>query len=263
MAATDRPSVAELAALDAGLLDPGAAAALRRFALGDPRSAAVLEALAATRADLAALGDAGRDTGGTAAVAPEVARRWSAALAAEAAVTDRPAAPATRGAAPARPSGPSGERGARRRPDGRAAGRRRARLRPVRGHRPPRRLGVLALLATAAAVLLTGPVGPQQARVLDVTRAGLSSAVPVALGVDDLGPLADPRHRAGCIRVVGPTGAAPDDPVLGGRRVLLDGVPGVLMVLATGTLGEFRVLVVDPGCGPAGGTKLGETVVGA
>lgn len=49
------PDVPLLADLDAGLLDPARARAVRRAALADPRCAAVLDALAATRADLAAV----------------------------------------------------------------------------------------------------------------------------------------------------------------------------------------------------------------
>ena len=49
--------------------------------------------------------------------------------------------------------------------------------------------------------------------------------------------------------------------LLGGRRVILDGRPGVLLVLATGRRGELHVITVDPGCGPAGGTLLAQVTV--
>jgi len=49
--------------------------------------------------------------------------------------------------------------------------------------------------------------------------------------------------------------------LLGGRRVVLDGRPGVLLVLATGTRGQLHVVTVDPGCGPAGGTLLAQVTV--
>ncbi|MBC8093555.1 MAG: hypothetical protein H7Y15_16780, partial [Pseudonocardia sp.] len=45
--------------------------------------------------------------------------------------------------------------------------------------------------------------------------------------------------------------------VLGGRQVRLDGVPGVLLVLPTGVLGRFQVLVVDEACRP-----LAQDVIG-
>ena len=43
--------------------------------------------------------------------------------------------------------------------------------------------------------------------------------------------------------------------------VVLDGRPGVLLVLATGTRGQLHVVTVDPGCGPAGGTLLAQVTV--
>ncbi len=71
---TDRePDVELLADLDAGLLADDRADAARAAALADPRSAAVLDALAATRAELGALPPP--------PVPREVAARWSAALA--------------------------------------------------------------------------------------------------------------------------------------------------------------------------------------
>jgi hypothetical protein len=67
------PDVELLADLDAGLLDHDRADAVRTAARADPRSAAVLDALAATRAELGALAPP--------PVPPLVAARWSAALA--------------------------------------------------------------------------------------------------------------------------------------------------------------------------------------
>ncbi len=67
------PDVELLADLDAGLLDDDRADEVRAAALADPRFAAVLDALAATRADLAGLTPP--------PVPPPVAARWSAALA--------------------------------------------------------------------------------------------------------------------------------------------------------------------------------------
>ncbi len=77
--------VAALADLDADLPDPHRAARGRAAAATDPDAAAVLDALAVTRAELAAL------------PAPDVPRavaaRWTAALAAEAAPVDHHVAP--------------------------------------------------------------------------------------------------------------------------------------------------------------------------
>ena len=96
-----------------------------------------------------------------------------------------------------------------------------------------------------------------------VARMDLAAFGRATLGVDDLGPLDDPIRREGCLRAVAPTGVRPDDRVLGGRQVVLDGRPGVLLVLATGVLGRFRLVVVDPACGPDGGALMAEVVVGS
>ena len=72
----------------------------------------------------------------------------------------------------------------------------------------------------------------------------------------DVGDLADPAPARACLRAVAP--AAAGEGLLGGRRVVLDGRPGVLLVLATGTRGGLRIVTVDPGCGPQGGTLLAQ-----
>jgi hypothetical protein len=81
-----------------------------------------------------------------------------------------------------------------------------------------------------------------------------------AVGTLDVGDLADPDRRLACLAAVAP--AAAGEPLLGGRRVVLDGRPGVLLVLATGTRGGLRILTVDPACGPAGGTLIAQVAVG-
>jgi anti-sigma factor RsiW len=213
---TDDRKVERLAALDAGLLDPEEAAAVRAAAADDPRSAAVLQALAATRAELAGLP--------APTAPPQVRQRWAAALEAE---------------------------GARPRSPGRA---------PAVLRRVAAAAAVLAVAATGL-LLVSGPEAAPPP-VVALARVDLAGAGTAAVGVADLGPLADPARRAACLRAIGPTGARADDAVLGGRRVLLEGQPGVLVVLATGTLGRFRLVVVDPACGAAGGTLLAEVVVG-
>jgi hypothetical protein len=94
-----RPDVRLLAELDAGLLDEATAREVRAAAEADPAARAVLAALAATRAELAALPER--------PVPPALAERWSAALAAEqsrlAAPTPQPS-PST--PPPATPVGP-------------------------------------------------------------------------------------------------------------------------------------------------------------
>ena len=211
-----------LAALDADLPDAARAAVLRRAARSDPRSAEVLDALAATRAELTALPEP--------EVPPETAARWEAALAAE---RDR-----------SRPAGDAEEES--------PPTPRRRRLRPR---------VVLAVSAAAAAVVAAVVLGaPRPAPpVLTVSRVDLVAVATSAVGVVDVGDLGDPARREACLRAVLPDAAR--ERLLGGRRVILDGRPGVLLVLATGTRGQLHVVTVDPGCGPAGGTLLAQVTV--
>lgn len=190
------------------------------------RAAAVADPQAASA--LAALTATRTELAGLPAppVPPDVAARWAAAL---------HAAPHPRAA---------------RRPD---AGRPRVRPRAV-GSRPRRVAGaVLAVAAVVAGVLLARPDDG-----LVVSRVELAAVARTTIGVDDLGGLTDPVRRAGCLTAVGRA----DDEVLGGRRVRLEGEQALLLVLGTGTLGRFRVLVVDPACGPDGGIVLAEQVIG-
>ena len=240
--------VAALAELDAGLPDTGAAARAR--AAADPRAAAVLDAQAATRAELAAHP--------APEVPPEVAARWSAALAAEAA-----GAPPPRGAATARSADPAtaaaGPRTTGRRTRGSAP--RTGGPCPRSGRAPAWR--PLLVAAALAAVVGTGlgALVPHEAPGPAVTRVELVALGRAAIGTMDVGELADAGRRAACLRAVAPD--AVGEELLGGRRVVLDGRPGVLLVLARGTVGALRILTVDPGCGgPAGGALRAESLVG-
>ncbi|HEX8520456.1 MAG TPA: hypothetical protein VF667_12750 [Pseudonocardia sp.] len=187
--------------------------------------ATVLDALRATRADLAGL--AGPP------VPPDVAARWDAALAAESAraVTRDPSRP----------------------------GRRAVRAGPARAVRWLAAAAPLAAVAVAPPALggRSAPATPPAPAVRPVELVALGRA---AVGTLDVGDLADPDRRAACLAAVAP--AAAGEPLLGGRRVVLDGRPGVLLVLATGTRGGLRILTVDPACGPAGGTLIAQVAVG-
>lgn len=218
----DPVDVAALAELDAGLPDAAEAAARRRGARADPRAAEVLDALAATRAELAAAGDP--------ELPPEVAARWAAALAAE------PTTHHHKG------------RGAR-----------------VQTGRGSLRRRLLLASAAAAAVLgvvaAVGVLTPRPApSALAVSRVDLVAVATSTIGTTDVGDLADPARREACLRAVLP--AAAGQRLLGGRRVVLDGEPGVLLVLATGTRGGLHVVTVDPDCGPGGGALLAQVRVG-
>ncbi len=215
--------VAALAELDADLPDTAGSAARRRAARADPRAAEVLDALGATRAELAATGEP--------ELPPHVAARWTAALAAE------------RGEVGAVPD------------DGPARGTGRA----ARGSWRRR-----VLLVTAAAAAVVGVVAAVDVLVprpaLTVSHLDLVAVATSTVGTVDVGDLVDPGRRAACLRAVLPE--AVDERLLGGRRVVLDGRPGVLLVLATGTRGGLHVVTVDPGCGPAGGALLAQVRVG-
>jgi hypothetical protein len=210
----DRMDPATLADLDAGLPDDATAAALRRAARGDPRAAEVLNALAATRADLA---DA-RDPD----LPADVAARWTAALAAE---------------------------------------RARPQLQVHRLGSVRRRVLLVAAAAAAVVVGVVGVITPRPGQpALAVSRVDLVAVATSSVGTVDVGALADPGRRDACLRAVLP--AAAGERLLGGRPVVLDGRPGVLLVLATGTRGGLHVVTVDPDCGPAGGTLLAQVTVG-
>ena len=181
----------------------------------------MLDALAATRAELAALPEP--------EVPPEIAARWEAALAAE-----RDQLPTGRRCRAESPPTP-----------------RRRRLRPASCSPSA------AAAAVVAAVVLGAPRPAPP--VLTVSRVDLVAVATSAVGIVDVGDLADPARREACLRAVLPDAAG--ERLLGGRRVVLDGRPGVLLVLATGTRGGLHVVTVDPGCGPAGGTLLAQVTV--
>jgi hypothetical protein len=300
------PDPALLADLDADLLDPAHAREVRTTAAADPRATAVLDALRATRADLAALP--------APALPPAVAQRWLAALAAQnppgptaaadadhatfhptpdpTAIGPTPAAsgptPAASGPAASRPASPhpasprtgalgpspagpvpdAPARPASGGPDGTDSAIHTPWRRP--GSRPPRhitsagptpatrstrrRVAVTSLLAAAALVVgvVVAAVGGRGSA-MDVTRVELAAVARSTIGVSDLGVYTDTARRNECLATAGHPGA----PVLGGRAVRFDGSPGVLLVLSTGVLGRFRVLVVDDTC-----RTLADEVVG-
>ncbi|MHA6623769.1 hypothetical protein ACU61A_00035 [Pseudonocardia sichuanensis] len=250
------PLVDVLADLDADRLDPTTAARVRADAADDPHAAAVLNALAATRADLAALADP--------PVPAHLSARWDAALAAEQQARPPGGAPSA-GEAPADPPratapGPASGAGSpavRRRPSGWNGGRRRSgSQRPGPGRLRPALVAAAVLAAAVAGGVLWAPAPPSIEEV-DLVAAGLA-----VRGDLDVGGLADPQRRSGCLREAAPPGVAPDAQLLGGRDVVLGGRPGVLLLLATGRLGQLDVVVVDPHCGPEGGTLLGAQRIG-
>lgn len=214
MNARERPDVELLADLDAGVLDAERARAVRAHAAADPASARVLDALAATRAELRALPSM--------QVPPDVLARWTDSVGGESVdvmyITDLS-----------------------------RIGERRIRL----------------VLVAAVAAVLAGAVG---IGIADVPTdpgphgdpVGLAAEGTAAAGTLDIGPLTEPRRLSGCLRAAG----LPDATVIGGRAVLIGERPGILLVLATDEQGRFRLVVVDPACGPGGADVLADTTVG-
>lgn len=126
--------------------------------------------------------------------------------------------------------------------------------RPGRGVR-------VAALAAAAGLAAVGYLGPLAAAPQPHERPGAGPLAapqphgqPLTLSHDqllsntptgrDFGPLADADARSSCLSALGAPGSEP----LAGRPVVLDGRPGVLLVLPTARPGRLRLLVVDPGC---------------
>lgn len=290
-----------LAALDAGLLEPPRARAVRAGAAADPAATQVLAALVATRAELAAQPEL--------RVPPEVAARWAAAVGAgasgpadsgPAAAAAHPGAGATTpDCAPDTPHPVHGDAGPA--TPGTAAGTDRV-PEPLNGHagteapapgtrgtRPTawrattraraaamrraaaphtrRRAAALAAAAVLAATLAGGGVLAGRSEPADpptrLDRFDLAAAGTSAVGTLDAGELADPTRRAACLAAVVPDAAGAS--LLGARRVVLDDRAGVLLVLGGGALGRVRLVVVDPRCGlagGAGGTVLADVTVG-
>jgi hypothetical protein len=255
-----------LADLDAGLLDPARAAEVRAAAARDPHAAAVLGALAATRAELSGLADP--------PVPAQYAAQWDAALAAEIGRPLRTAsdpASASEDADTAQQdtddhtaaSGPLPGTSDRSDPQTQAAvpfSGPLPRLRPWRRRRV--RPALVAAAVLAAAVIGGGLWAPQEPAPPSLDGVDLATAGLAVRGDFDVGELADPARRAGCLRAVAPPGVSPDAVLLGGRDVVVDGRDGVLLLLAGGGPGRLQVVVVEPGCGPDGGVLLGAQTLG-
>lgn len=136
------------------------------------------------------------------------------------------------------------------------------------GRRPRsrlRRVVVAAAILAGLAGLTALPAAPPEpaARPAPAPRLAavdLVAAGEAAIGTVDAGPLADPARRTACLTAVAPDAAAA--PLLGARRVVLDDRAGVLLVLGTGQRGRIRLVVVDPDCGPLGGTLLADRTIG-
>ncbi|ADJ51040.1 hypothetical protein AMES_9213 [Amycolatopsis mediterranei S699] len=251
-------SVDVLADLHAGVLDDTRAAELWPLVNADPEARAILDALDATQADLASLAEAPAPR-----MPAEFAARLDAALAAEAAAAfPGRTSPGPRGVTQA--PGPAGPGNA---PvvDLAAARRRRN-----------KRLGWAAGVLTAAAaavvaVTIAIPDSSQQTGTPNVAApaptgpsvgsdgAGAQALVGKAIGVRDFGPLQNEDRLDACIAAAG---LDPKVRPEGIRPVNVGGKAGVMIILTTGKLAQFRLVAFGADCGPGNPAVLFDKVVG-
>jgi hypothetical protein len=239
-------SVDVLADLHAGVLDSVLSAQLWPRVNADPEARAVIEALDTVKVELGQVG---------AAPAPPMpaylAARFDATLRAELSRMAAPP-PAPPGVAPVVDLAE-----ARRRRNRRTA------------------WGVGLLTAAAAAVAVTFAVLPGQntsgnpvAAIpggssakppLPVDSGNLSAAIGGVNTERDYGPLKDQQGLNKCLEANGIDPGSVQ--TLGVRQVMLDGKKGVFALLTTGRLGQFRVLIVEPTCGPGNPGRMVNTLL--
>jgi hypothetical protein len=266
-----------LADLHAGVLDDDVAAALRPRVEADAGARAILDALDATTRDLAQLPSV--------RMPEHVAARIDAALQAEATArlatppTGIPAAVAVDAGASQPPAIPAGAPLAPAASP--SAARPTATVVDLSTRRARRRRGLIAggaLLTAAAAIVavvavtnLTGgktdgtpaasATNPSDQNLppLALSSNNLRAALDDTISEADYGPLAEPGRLEACL-IANKLDPATTKP-LGGREVTIDGQPGVLMILPTGTAGRFHLLAVSPECGPNDPAVLANTFV--
>jgi hypothetical protein len=232
-----------LADLQAGLLDDGTAAAVRRSIRDDAETARRLDALDRVRRELA---DVGTDPASAPDPPAAVTARIGAALRTAPTVHHVLVPPRADAAHAVRGSG--------------------TRIRVVAAA-----VGVGAALAAAGvgtAMLLHTPTrapatGPTAER---ITVSSAADGIPLTdpqilalLGMPpDPGPLADPQRRASCLSGLGyPTSA----PILGARPLAAGGRSGVLVVLPGDTPRAVNAVVVALNCSSVDTGLLAERVV--
>lgn len=242
-----------LADLHAGALTERVAGRLRPRVAADPQARAMLAALDATVADLAAL-----PTACPARMPDAVAQRLDAALAVEALAVE------SQRADPHPPARAAHHRAAPREPVIIMAARRRLRARWIGA-------GVLAAAVTGVAMIgvmtggapraddALGAAAVSPPAPLALSGGDLGGALDHALGARDYGPLSRPEALRRCLDANDvPVGDKP----LGAREVTLDGRPGVILVLPTTRIAQFRLLVVGPDCGPGNPARIADGMAG-
>lgn len=235
-------SVDVLADLHAGVLTPQQSAQLWPAVNADPAARAVIEALDLVKVDLGNLGTAPAET-----MPAHFAARLDAAIAAEA---NRMAAPAPLPVSvpvPRQPIAPVIDLAAARKRRNRMLG-----------------WGAGVLTAAAAAVAVVVAVFPGSSSTpgsavagagsnnsadgpLAVQRDNVSAAIGKVTNQKDYGPLKDQQHLDACLKANGIDPAR--EQTAGVRQVVIDGRSGVMALLVPGN-NTFRVVVVEPTCGP-------------
>jgi len=239
-------SVDVLADLHAGVLEDHEAAELWPRVNADPQALSIIEALESTTADLALL------TAGPVEPMPaHFAARLDAALANEAGLQRGEPAVAPVVSLDA--------------------------ARKRRNKRLGWGTGVLAVAAAAvAAVAIALPTSQQggdssvaapsassdQAGLGDPVGSdgsGAEALVGKSMGVRDFGPLGTEARLDACLSAAG---LDPQIRPAGVRPVAIDGKTGVLVILTTGKLAQYRIVAFGPDCGPGNPSVLFDKVIG-
>ena len=150
----------------------------------------------------------------------------------------------------------------------------------VRAARRDQRIRWIGAGALAAAVIGVAILGVQTGVITGATpRAGdalgaakvspaaplvlsddLGGALNLTLGARDYGPLSRPETLRHCLD--SNDVPARDEP-LGAREVIRNGRRGVLLVLPTTSVAQFRLLVVGSDCGSGQPSRIADAVVGS
>lgn len=99
---------------------------------------------------------------------------------------------------------------------------------------------------------------PQNSGPLALRQSDLPGAGFKAYGNADYGPYADPGKLSACLTANGAAGKKP----VAGRRVTVDGRPGVMMLLSVGQPGKVQLLVVGDDCAAGRPDTIANTTIG-
>jgi anti-sigma factor RsiW len=222
-----------LADLQAGLLDDDTAARVRRQAREDPQAERMVAALDKVRRDLAELGS---DAASAADVPDDVADRVAEGLRASRATPTHAA----------------------RRPADRA----RTIVACIGA------AAALAAVAVGSVMLFRTPAGTPstsptiESLTVDPSPGAIPLSKPQILGLatqrPDFGQLVDPQRRASCLSGLG---YASSTTVVGARQLVVNGRPGILLLLSGAAPQTYAAVVVAPSCSSADTGLLAETVV--